>query len=145
MPLNSLLISSYNFNSIKVRLKLVHFFTQSDRLPFQFHKGTIKTTCLQSLCSSLNHFNSIKVRLKLNTDWGMSVYVSFQFHKGTIKTHKSGDDETTYVWFQFHKGTIKTPLPEFFATALWYFNSIKVRLKPDNIAQILIIYIISIP
>ena len=31
---------------------------------FQFHKGTIKTSCVLALCHALHYFNSIKVRLK---------------------------------------------------------------------------------
>ena len=35
-----------------------------------------------------------------------------------------------YIRFQFHKGTIKTQLPEYAENTRFYFNSIKVRIKP---------------
>ena len=77
-----------NFNSIKVRLEPP---VNSGALavpPFQFHKGTIRTSNNQgNINVDFNNFNSIKVRLE------QSYYLSpesikdlFQFHKGTIRT-----------------------------------------------------------
>ena len=56
----------FDFNSIKVRLKLSTADTTSGDGRFQFHKGTIKTG-------------------KRNA--GLSLAGEFQFHKGTIKTY----------------------------------------------------------
>ena len=55
----------FDFNSIKVRLKLVATieFYYSFYL-FQFHKGTIKTAEPAKVPAAPAHFNSIKVRLK---------------------------------------------------------------------------------
>ena len=54
-----------DFNSIKVRLKHLLNVTHKGRPLFQFHKGTIKTKKLKRLVRALYYFNSIKVRLKL--------------------------------------------------------------------------------
>ena len=59
------LFTQLDFNSIKVRLKLLSEILIIAILIFQFHKGTIKTTLAQ--------------------EEGQGVQV-FQFHKGTIKT-----------------------------------------------------------
>ena len=53
------------FNSIKVRLKLAGAASYCQPIPFQFHKGTIKTGGMSSGGGCLLNFNSIKVRLKL--------------------------------------------------------------------------------
>ena len=121
----------YNFNSIKVRLKLrspplrlprwTYFNSIKVRLKryicrrnrtghrqFQFHKGTIKTLSSVSSSRQFSNFNSIKVRLKpllLQRDKPSTL---FQFHKGTIKTPCS-----VAALKRFHPN----------------FNSIKVRLK----------------
>ena len=57
--------SNINFNSIKVRLE--HMFPSEllTQILFQFHKGTIRTTCLLSTDKQYGNFNSIKVRLEL--------------------------------------------------------------------------------
>ena len=47
--------------------------------------------------------------------------------------------------FQFHKGTIKTGGASSGGGALWHFNSIKVRLKPENPVSKSDREIISIP
>ena len=105
----TLLLNISNFNSIKVRLKLLalaypygtcrfqfHKGTIKTSLSwqerrvrqgFQFHKGTIKTVVVDDLEAAKDYFNSIKVRLKLED---------------------AEDDEIVITWFQFHKGTIKT-------------------------------------
>ncbi len=53
-----------NFNSIKVRLKLEHFSNGYRLGLFQFHKGTIKTLLALFAILAIPYFNSIKVRLK---------------------------------------------------------------------------------
>mgnify|MGYP004503350741 CR=1 FL=1 len=56
------------------------------RSAFQFHKGTIKTLrCLNTLMAK-QYFNSIKVRLKRHHGGTVAALKTFQFHKGTIKT-----------------------------------------------------------
>ena len=74
------------FNSIKVRLKLNNCKSQFLGMPFQFHKGTIKTACLKQAANGLCSFNSIKVRLKRIAILIFRLNRLFQFHKGTIKT-----------------------------------------------------------
>ena len=56
-----------NFNSIKVRLKLLATLLGAGLgLLFQFHKGTIKTSIVITFTVIwISYFNSIKVRLKL--------------------------------------------------------------------------------
>ena len=56
-------------------------------LPFQFHKGTIRTiqAGIQQISGQV-----------------------FQFHKGTIRTLKGYDSRGYSLLFQFHKGTIRT-------------------------------------
>ena len=124
-----LLLLPFNFNSIKVQLKLRIVLSAKDYLKFQFHKGTIKTrynTCVEH-----------------STSW-------FQFHKGTIKTcsntilvtenknfnsikvqlkHVAIDCDIGARGFQFHKGTIKTCSNTILVTENKNFNSIKVQLK----------------
>ena len=122
-----------NFNSIKVRLELVSFFLVLSRklthfnsikvrlelafcaptlivaLPFQFHKGTIRTCLFIRHYALVLHFNSIKVRLELSGSQA-SYYnqMAFQFHKGTIRTKHKIYDTYVHKSFQFHKGTIRT-------------------------------------
>ena len=56
---------AFNFNSIKVRLKLACLLgCLACFLLFQFHKGTIKTSYIAGDIRLLSDFNSIKVRLK---------------------------------------------------------------------------------
>ena len=81
-------VPRYNFNSIKVRLKLV----------------IMPVMVLVCIC----YFNSIKVRLKQNLAAGAAAGSAFQFHKGTIKTKFYGFIYHVSIGFQFHKGTIKT-------------------------------------
>ena len=76
-----------NFNSIKVRLELMDFGEDYTVLPFQFHKGTIRTPGDKVSCSLKQYFNSIKVRLERVVQPLLSQYLQpFQFHKGTIRT-----------------------------------------------------------
>ena len=57
-------MSENNFNSIKVQLKPHLMYENDEDWEFQFHKGTIKTTC-KYLCGNVStNFNSIKVQLK---------------------------------------------------------------------------------
>ena len=53
-----------HFNSIKVRLERVGAQGCFRLAPFQFHKGTIRTSLARMAESSCHHFNSIKVRLE---------------------------------------------------------------------------------
>ena len=76
----------WNFNSIKVQLKLKANDINKIEDLFQFHKGTIKTLYLVSLLSALWYFNSIKVQLKPTRYTRAHGNQQFQFHKGTIKT-----------------------------------------------------------
>ena len=77
----------YNFNSIKVQLKLSEVEKTSEMSTFQFHKGTIKT-CLElvTIPPLVLNFNSIKVQLKPSIFKQLDDTFKFQFHKGTIKT-----------------------------------------------------------
>ena len=82
-------------------------------LPFQFHKGTIRTAPTGDLCIANIHFNSIKVRLEL------AVLVA----GGRLPGSR----------FQFHKGTIRTSFLFLLGPAFEDFNSIKVRLELINV------------
>ena len=53
-----------NFNSIKVRLERELPEANTDSVLFQFHKGAIRTRCLNRTLGTLYYFNSIKVRLE---------------------------------------------------------------------------------
>ena len=59
------------FNSIKVRLELLHVLDDAVASSFQFHKGTIRTDFEGTFFSTTN---------------------LFQFHKGTIRTSRSAFD-----------------------------------------------------
>ena len=97
-----------NFNSIMVQLKQRIVNSETCKVKFQFHNGTIKTNC-QVLIFTLNtiqfhngtiktpclmfsklplpYFNSIMVQLKLKAIGMLQETVcEFQFHNGTIKT-----------------------------------------------------------
>ena len=79
---------------------------------FQFHKGSIKT--LQRISSTAKG-------------------TVFQFHKGSIKTHLCANRKNHTCQFQFHKGSIKTRCRWADGSLYaFYFNSIKVRLRPSN-------------
>ena len=75
------------------------------------------------------YFNSIKVRLEPPYLQGGNMNKKFQFHKGAIRTGRGIYIQCHRTSFQFHKGTIKTVLPLFWVVVVYYFNSIKVRLK----------------
>ena len=60
-------------------------------MPFQFHKGAIRTR-MQITCS-------LKVLL-------------FQFHKGAIRTRLPTKIQPDVSLFQFHKGAIRTGVQE---------------------------------
>ena len=56
-------------------------------LPFQFHKGAIRTAGWYQVQSVRLHFNSIKVRLELYMARKAKERAeTFQFHKGAIRT-----------------------------------------------------------
>ena len=78
-------------------------------MPFQFHKGTIRTGEHKAKSSAFAHFNSIKVQLELN---GTDDYPFFLSYFNSIKVQLERDDE--------------------FFSRLWLenFNSIKVQLEP---------------
>ena len=76
--------------------------------PFQFHKGTIRTSSVLSTISQITYFNSIKVRLEQLERKSDKVYQQFQFHKGTIRTPFKAHPDLARKLFQFHKGTIRT-------------------------------------
>ncbi len=98
------------FNSIKVRLRQAFFLSDGNELRFQFHKGSIKTSCRSRSCSRTTSFNSIKVRLR------------------RLPLQGSCDSSDR---FQFHKGSIKTRLQAVYQLPSRSFNSIKVRLRPS--------------
>ena len=100
-----------NFNSIKVRLE---------------HLLLKKPSTLS------DYFNSIKVRLELPYASKVVAVVGFQFHKGAIRTRLDTSRNSRKKLFQFHKGAIRTII--IYISAIWlkHFNSIKVRLEPEN-------------
>ena len=84
----SVIISFFNFNSIKVRLEREWRDFGGAMPSFQFHKGAIRTSYATSAGSANSDFNSIKVRLELKTANGeVANSETFQFHKGAIRTH----------------------------------------------------------
>ena len=67
-------LEHFDFNSIKVRLNLCIFDVQKGKSPlFQFHKGTIKPLCSDSV---------------------IALHERFQFHKGTIKPQTSSQRDS---------------------------------------------------
>ena len=81
------------------------------------------------MLSPLRNFNSIKVRLKQDIHWQFACRWLFQFHKGTIKTRVlvvfvASDDN-------FNSIKVRLKLQELIEDSLTLenFNSIKVRLK----------------
>ena len=97
------------FNSIKVRLKLcvLGFYLKCGN-NFNSIKVRLKQKRPPSKEPPAANFNSIKVRLKLIKVLIYALTLIFQFHKGTIKTDLSHRHMFTAKVFQFHKGTIKT-------------------------------------
>ena len=77
-------------------------------------------------------FNSIKVRLNPFLICCCSQHIRFQFHKGTIKPTWPRSVCMSGTLFQFHKGTIKPYLSTKNLLIYGGFNSIKVRLNPDQ-------------
>ena len=59
--------------------------------PFQFHKGTIRTSTLLNSSHPELYFNSIKVRLERFKLTQRKAGNRFQFHKGTIRTEKPAE------------------------------------------------------
>ena len=101
-----------------------------DHPPFQFHKGTIRTSAAASVLSSLCDFNSIKVRLE-PTPSAISTSSSPYFNSIKVRLEPPIDQQPDEQrLFQFHKGTIRTSdgrqreMEDFYN-----FNSIKVRLE----------------
>ena len=83
------------------------------KIPFQFHKGTIRTSVVVACPRPFANFNSIKVRLELS----------------------SRSRTSNAVWFQFHKGTIRTWGRNHYLHQKQYFNSIKVRLELPRMSR----------
>ena len=123
----------FYFNSIKVRLEPIHTLRNRYKtIPFQFHKGTIRTyeevgsnntprrfqfhkgtirTLLPHFIIILFlHFNSIKVRLEL---LNAAIQLKFISNFNSIKVRLERLYwlfVLTHHKFQFHKGTIRTAL-----------------------------------
>ena len=57
------------FNSIKVQLRLANSVFMNSYHIFQFHKGTIKTSAIESHNDIVTNFNSIKVQLRPPLLW----------------------------------------------------------------------------
>ena len=144
-----------NFNSIKVRLKLPAILPASSPLPFQFHKGTIKTHNALWVHRYKHHFNSIKVRLKppVRTIASArhrhfnSIKVRLKQPSPTPSGRPASDfnsikvrlkrpkptDRSSIAKFQFHKGTIKTDLSHrnLFTSYLFQFHKGTIKtLRP---------------
>ena len=75
------------FNSTMVRLKEELYANENeDKILFQFHYGSIKSTILYILIDMRENFNSTMVRLKDgNSTNNQPSKCSFQFHYGSIK------------------------------------------------------------
>ena len=117
------------FNSIKVRLKRNPKHTKDDRRLFQFHKGTIKTELKILKDGTIGNFNSIKVRLKQVMIYRNMLLTIFQFHKGTIKTILNWEMSQLLQYFNSIKVRLKLSDAIEQVIGVMYFNSIKVRLK----------------
>ena len=76
------------------------------------------------------YFNSIKVRLKQNISIKNSCSHNFNSIKVRLKLLILRILKSSII-FQFHKGTIKTNHTARALSRMSYFNSIKVRLKPN--------------
>ena len=122
---------SKNFNSIKVQLEPASGSERSCNMqPFQFHKGTIRTSSSSS--SSFRcwgNFNSIKVQLERTCGLREGdKYPHFNSIKVQLEPDRLISAISSHI-FQFHKGTIRT------GNAWWRlrfkrdFNSIKVQLE----------------
>ena len=81
-----LIILYFNFNSIKVRLKLISALLLTNLWYFNSIKVRLKPSSRTRHPSFCQDFNSIKVRLKRSCSIGIDRSKIFQFHKGTIKT-----------------------------------------------------------
>ena len=102
---------------------------------FQFHKGSIKTSCHHWWHELFVCFNSTKVRLRHIDRQGIThTYTCFNSTKVRLR-------RTSPCWplryrckFQFHKGSIKTgPTSLIPGSATSSFNSTKVRLRQIEI------------
>ena len=123
-----------NFNSIKVRLKLIFNSIGFARPKFQFHKGTIKTLVQTASVATIFYFNSIKVRLKRYlSEETLGAIFNFNSIKVRLKLLPSMVIISSML-FQFHKGTIKTDYENCSKADKRNFNSIKVRLKQASTA-----------
>ena len=99
-------------------------------LPFQFHKGTIRTVHpLDDECTHC-HFNSIKVQLEHIGKYGYNEFYLFQFHKGTIRTDFCDFLLDLFSDFNSIKVQLELTFHTVICLRLRYFNSIKVQLEP---------------
>ena len=126
------LTSLLYFNSIKVRFELCKGSPESSTKPFQFHKGTIRTSiCCVPAFFQVAYFNSIKVRLERSSqNWTYSHFPLFQFHKGTIRTHtRTSCVNSVSSYFNSIKVRLEPVLQVVILSVIFDFNSIKVRLE----------------
>ena len=61
-----------------------------------------------------------------------------------LKVYKNSQTNNS-IAFQFHNGSIKSIFYSFLWVCFFHFNSTMVRLKGDNIANVLVTGRISIP
>ena len=96
------------FNSIKVQLELPQPLISYKDVPFQFHKGTIRTT-IPVYCSRLRS--------------------AFQFHKGTIRTFICAARLDSFSDFNSIKVQLELCAHRWACLLVLDFNSIKVQLE----------------
>ena len=98
----------FDFNSIKVRLERNWLRCRKALIPFQFHKGAIRTMVSLWSASVIHNFNSIKVRLEPAAQMGdRSLYSDFNSIKVRLELHLN-QHFMCILLFQFHKGAIRT-------------------------------------
>ena len=96
---------------------------------FQFHKGAIRTTGLQSTEKFDGNFNSIKVRLERAVQ-PRTLVGDGDFNSIKVRLERSQPiTDCPDIIFQFHKGAIRTGVPVPRRADFNDFNSIKVRLE----------------
>ena len=79
-------------------------------MPFQFHKGAIRTENVLARVRELPNFNSIKVRLE-PIDHYLEALKDANFNSIKVRLERTGCDAEGHLYrFQFHKGAIRTRL-----------------------------------
>ena len=134
-----------DFNSIKVRLERSLLYSTARNGQFQFHKGTIRTSCAPKTSSTPTKFQFHKGTIRTLT---ITALVLSLLHFNSIKVRLEPlgcADWQHEFWFQFHKGTIRTIKNDMTVNCLHYFNSIKVRLEHSLFEESNRINEISIP